>query len=692
MQCTPESNVYLDCYKSQRCYDCSDSGYSGFFQSPLSSVRVDSCRSLSPEEFNETPKENLKLSGSPKGNPREPVRSCGRDSTEGLRPSALSWCETPKVYKRDGSLRHRLLICKPATVKNDNSRSPYVRTSESSVGVRSEHWLSASFDSLDITSQEPSNSLKLEQDVALSSRKRRLLFTQVRTSTLVDGKLNAGHLSAFERTISVTEGDFSESKSPSDQLNISTSCFGKFLPALSTENSQSPVSSDANILCDSSSVLSTPSFTRTPKYTRSVCEDSGFGSLTLDKSQDSSTDHDGSFQELLLSASRGSCETPNLTDAKRRFRLQRQNRLSTLREGGSQSEEDSVDRKHHQKCHSQSKEDEVFSDDSTPCSVPTATCKYFNSQTSTKHDGTPLRTTTAKTENVTPSNPAITPLRTAPVNLSLTPALQLVHTICHHKLQMLAGQSPSLKEELRSTAALARTPVTFRTTMPLAGLIGRKMGLGKVDVLTELKKRNLRHVLAVIFNKLDSESVYRCGWVCKSWNEIIQQDKQASLRRRNHLREVEAAVELGGVVHTSDAETRVALLKRSALKTVQAQSQSRTSSYCTPQSANDTLTPLQRSAVRSGSSSKRDKFLEVAKTLFNDECLKACPRCQHPARCHSVRGEGVCSSADCAFQFCTSCLCAFHGSRECGSQSVGRRKKDNLLPGSAQSRRNVRRL
>lgn len=89
---------------------------------------------------------------------------------------------------------------------------------------------------------------------------------------------------------------------------------------------------------------------------------------------------------------------------------------------------------------------------------------------------------------------------------------------------------------------------------------------------------------------------------------------------------------------------------------------------------------------------KRKVFFQVAKTLFNDECLKACPRCQHPARCQSVKGEGVCSHPDCGFQFCTSCLCAFHGSRECGSQMVGSRKKDTLLPGSAQSKRNVRRL
>lgn len=249
-----------------------------------------------------------------------------------------------------------------------------------------------------------------------------------------------------------------------------------------------------------------------------MCEDSGFSSLTLDKSQDSSVDHDGSFQELLLSASRGNCKTPNLAEAKRRSRLQRQHRLSTLKEGGSQSEEDLTDRKHEHQRHSRSKEDEVFSDGATPRRVLSLKCgntMTSDGLASAKQDyATPLRVTTTKPENMTPfstapANPDVTPLRTTPVNLSLTPALQLVHAICQQNAQMFAGQSPSLKEQLKSTSALAETPVAFRTTMPLSGLIGRKMGLGKVDILTELKKRNLRHILGVILSHLTAESIYR---------------------------------------------------------------------------------------------------------------------------------------------------------------------------------------
>lgn len=36
----------------------------------------------------------------------------------------------------------------------------------------------------------------------------------------------------------------------------------------------------------------------------------------------------------------------------------------------------------------------------------------------------------------------------------------------------------------------------------------------------------------------------RFGQVCKSWNEIIQQDKHARFKRKAHLSEMEAALEV----------------------------------------------------------------------------------------------------------------------------------------------------
>lgn len=698
MQFTPESNIFFKSEKDPACCDdCFDSGYSGSFNTPQSITRDDS---LSLVESNETPKENLRLSATPKD--RTWMGLLSKNTKAAQCPTAVTWCETPKLHKKDVSLRHRLAVCKSILAVNTNSTSSPGKKSETSLGVLSEQWLSTSLDSLDTvmstlasstlaSSTLASSTLTLDPDLPLSGRKRRFLYSQVRTSTLKDGQLNSEQLSSFDRRVSLSDEDFKDRCSPSDKLSTETPQLNKYLPVSLKKNIPSPICNERNILCDSS-VFSTPS--QTPKYTRLVCEDSGFNSLTLDKSQDDSVDHDGSFQEILLSASRGNGETQNLLDTKRRPRLQRLNRLSTLKEGGSQSEDDLTERKNDQNQNHQ-KEDEVFTVAATPRTVfllKMGTSVSSDVGPSTKQAyATPVRVTLAKPENGTPLssgslNSDATPLRNTPVNLSMTPALQLVHAMCQQRAHTFNSHTPSLKEELKTTAALMETPVTFRTTMPLAGLIGRKMGLGTVDILTELNKRNIKHILHVILGHLTPECIHRCGQVCKSWKEIIQQDKQACFRRRSYLSELNSSVE-GSV---PDADTRQALLQRSAFRTVQ--SLSRSSSFCTPQSGNKSLTPLENSTLNSGSGSKRDKFLEVAKTLFNDECLKPCPQCQHPARCHSVKGEGVCSSADCGFQFCTSCLCAFHGSRECASQSVNRRKKDVLIPGSAQCKRNIRRL
>ncbi|CAL9705264.1 unnamed protein product [Knipowitschia caucasica] len=685
MQCTPEPTVFFNSNKDHKCYeDCFDSGYSSLFYTPHSITRDDS---LSVAESDETPKENMRLPDTPK----DQTGFLSKDRVACL-PSAASWCETPKLHRRDSSLQYRVTVCK-SILDGKTTKS------QSKIPLNvSGQWLSSSLDSLDtVIGTLSSSTLPGDKELLFSGRKRRLLFSQVRTSTLEDGQ--AEQLSSFDRRVSLSDADVKGSCSPFSPLNeesTHTPCTNEFLPVLSKKSLPSPVLNGKHDLSDSS-VLYTPQSLQTPKYTRYFCEDSGLNSLTLDKSQDSSVDHDGSFQEFLLSASNGCNVTPNPLDTKRHSWFQRQNRLSTLKEGGSQSsEEEPTDKANKEK---NLKEDEVFTS-ATPnvlFSLKQSNSVSSDCVASSKLDyKTPLRHFSTKGESKTPyssgslhSDSSQTPRNTL-LNLSMTPALQLVHAMCQQKAQSYNGQSPSLMDELRSTAVLVHTPSIFRTTMPLAGLIGRKIGVGTLDIFTELNKRNLKHVLSLILGHLTPKCIYSCGRVCKSWMEIIQQDRRASFRGSRHLSELNSSLEQGTGAHVPEADTRTALLKRSALKTVQ--SQSRSQSFCTPQSSSRSNTPVSNSPLTSAGGSKRDKFIEVAKTLFNDECLKPCPRCQHPARCRSVKGEGVCSRGDCGFQFCTSCLCAFHGSRECGSQSVNRRKKDLLLPGSAQSKRNIRRL
>lgn len=47
-----------------------------------------------------------------------------------------------------------------------------------------------------------------------------------------------------------------------------------------------------------------------------------------------------------------------------------------------------------------------------------------------------------------------------------------------------------------------------------------------------------------LFLQRDLHVFTRCGQVCKSWNEVIQQDECAYLKRRTHLSEVDAGLEV----------------------------------------------------------------------------------------------------------------------------------------------------
>ncbi|XP_072536084.1 F-box only protein 43 [Salminus brasiliensis] len=571
----------------------------------------------------ETPKENHELSLSFSlhkwGRPKDLEKDLKKEHM-----LQTGWCETPKLTKKSVSLRRRLLMSKSAT---DMKKTPGSRESRTQGDGDS-----ASFYSPDMSPTGPLSYSTLKADAtSVSCKKRQLMFSQAITSTLECSK--SGVISpALRGGGSFSEPDLNESIISG--LLVSempeTPQGGNFVP-LAKENFQTPIDRLAANLCESLSVLSTPSHTPISKLDATASEDSGFSSLGLDKSQDSFID-EGSFQEMVP-------PWPSHSREKRRSRLERQRRLSTLREGGSQSEEDHraqrVEVQH-------LKDGDVFL------------------------DATPIGAAREKLQD-----------------LSLTPALQMVHAMSQRSTRILT-QHPSLDELLR----VSTLDGPIKTTLPLSGLIGRKMGLGKLDILTELGKRNLRHVLDSILKLLSSQDIYMCGQVSEAWNEIIVQDKRACRRRKLYEREMKIALEMGSAARVPDAETRLTLACRSALSSVQAQAKTPSAHTRTP-AARSTYTPLQQMTPHS--STKRLEFLQVAKTLFSDECLKPCPRCQHPARCHAARGEGVCSWADCLFHFCTSCLCSYHGSRDCAHLTKRRSKKD-LLPGSAQSKRNVRRL
>ncbi|XP_062394526.1 F-box only protein 43 [Sardina pilchardus] len=607
----------------------------------------------------ETPKENLDHSSLSVSFNTPKIKSkvlprCPRRSPSKEPAFKAAWCETPKVSKKDASLRRRLLESKSAT---DSKMGSSVASESLALTLRSKNegplQGSLDFDSPDASMVEPfaTSTLKVE-NTTLCGRSWRSMFLHVRSSTLEDGEFvipnspfqskPPGCVSDADLDESIISGLFETSIPHTPQCD-------KFMPA-TKDDFKTPINHLAANFSENLSILGTPSLSPFCQLDGSVCADSGFSSLGLDKSQNSSVDYDGSFQELVSSATPRGKEALRHPEVKRRSRLERQRRLSTLKEGGSQSEDD------------------VKTTSCTPRTEPPPPNGPSPLSLSSCEDGvfvdrTPLSASQLRLED-----------------LSLTPALQVVHAMSRRSALMLAEQT-SLEELLRS----AEEDPQHVPKMPLAGLIGRKMGLGRMDVMAELKHRNLRHVLAMILNQLSSEDIYNFGQVSDSWDEIITQNKKASHRRKSHVKELKKAHEMGSALHVPDAETRLNLACRSALKCVQAQSKT----PCTTPSGRASATPVQQNPKHS---SKREEFLQVAKTLFRDEWLKPCPQCQHPAKCHSVKREGVCCRADCGFIFCTACLCAYHGSRECAHLSAKRRSKRDVLPGSAQSKRNIKRL
>uniref|UniRef100_A0A672TIM0 F-box only protein 43 n=1 Tax=Strigops habroptila TaxID=2489341 RepID=A0A672TIM0_STRHB len=545
--------------------------------------------------------------------------------------------ETPKVSRKGSSLRRRLQASSSGSIR-EKILSCVLSSEEKFSQTASDFLKEKSYKRLTTSTSKTEDSIP-------DCSKRRLSFSQQRTSTLDESKckdpilLEPECLSPIQckDVIVRNANEFNESalisvtggllRTPTYSV-LPEANEGKFLTSIN-----SPVGNFNIELCDiSSSPVKLASY---PDL--STPEDSGYNSLHLDKSGDSLSDHEGSFQEF----SQKRKEDSKILDSKRKTRkLERVRRLSTLREQGSQSETED----HH-------------GSPSTSACMLTEESNFVNEDHALVSEQ--------------PSGDVVV----SHGDLSRTPALKVVHEIC---LQRQRSDQNQILENIDGTEIFALEHV-------LAGLIGKKMGLEKLDILTELKYRNLKHVLAIVLDALTVESLCSIWKVSKSWREIIVQDKSADKRRKlyiKHLKEEEY------LLKAEDAATRLNVLNRSALRPVQAQA--RTPVLQTPPSYTE-VTPRRCSSVPH-STRRQEEYIKVAKTLYTDEAIKPCPRCQYPAKYQLIKKRGLCSRETCAFEFCILCLRAFHGSKECNSLSAKQKNKKDAPPGSAQSKRNLRRL
>ncbi|EFB26007.1 hypothetical protein PANDA_001871, partial [Ailuropoda melanoleuca] len=558
-------------------------------------------------------------------------------------------CETPKVSGKKCLLRRRLDISF-SLLRGDSEAQ------NSSLGSSTHQVLNLEKDIPSSASGFPrqtnfspfvTSTLKAEEATS-SSQKLRLNFSQQKTSTVDDSKDDC---SLFEvECISPIQGnsskdsityDLSDSSLFVNDENTYPKLLGSSANGTTCGTNENlcvtPISNlVANIKFNASRSLSPSAEVRD---NISTPEDSGFNSLCLDKLEDSLSDQEGSFQELWKH--KGTLKVGDTIKKSRHLRRLR--RLSTLQEQSSQSETER---------------------DSDSEATPAAASDISENQLSSDKEILSFK------------------------NLSKTPALQLVHELFMRNKRKRSQENGAYEfSEEKDGGRIAVLQCV------LAGLIGKKMGIEKLDILTELKYRNLKHILAMVLDSLTAESLCSVWKVSRNWREIIVQDKKANRRRKFYISQLKADSE-GAILNVEDAATRLHLLNRSALRSVQAQARIpgfQKGEVSTSSPWGEVLTPVASSSV-TPLSSKQEEYVKVAKTLFIDEALKPCPRCQSPAKYQPYKKRGLCSRPACGFDFCVLCLCAYHGSEECSRGAAKPRNRKDALPGSAQSKRNLKRL
>ncbi|NWZ44670.1 FBX5 protein, partial [Brachypodius atriceps] len=246
--------------------------------------------------------------------------------------------------------------------------------------------------------------------------------------------------------------------------------------------------------------------------------------------------------------------------------------------------------------------------------------------------------------------------------------------VIHYEEVVCSTLKKSGKRNLKSGAAVDR--IVSRGKSQLRNLIGKKMGLDRIDILAELFQKDVKHILANILRHLSEMDLVNFAKVSTTWQKILQEDKwifQKYSRAVKNLSNITKAPE--------HAATREYVPNRVSLASIQ---------KATPPKN------LNKKSTRSKASrnhSRLMEFSEAARNLKNTESLKVCHRCGSPAKYDSYLQRATCNRESCGFDFCTKCMCSYHSSSDCvSSKPVKHNSAPGPLPGTKKSKQNLKRL
>ncbi|KAF7658869.1 hypothetical protein LDENG_00006500 [Lucifuga dentata] len=296
-----------------------------------------------------------------------------------------------------------------------------------------------------------------------------------------------------------------------------------------------------------------------------------------------------------------------------------------------------------------------------------------------------------------PSTPVLHPERRAVAySLSSTPA-------AHHgdpNLPILKFQQAVCEELAKNFQKTKRYDWSLVTKLAedhlLDRVIGRQMGLEYVDVFSSLLSRNMKGILTHILALLGDMDLISCRKVSRTWRRIICEDKAAlsrCQRAEQALRESKSFQS-----QRSCGLTRDVGLSRVVLSCMQTMASSSSLSSLSSSSSSTLASRANRqtTASQKDQNSRFKEYVEAASRLKQHESLRPCKRCGSPAT-HSAEAQRArCTRLSCLFDFCTRCQEPFHGSSPCRMvmprPHFPTSKVTPILPGSAHSKRNIRRL
>uniref|UniRef100_A0A8C3TVN4 F-box protein 5 n=1 Tax=Catharus ustulatus TaxID=91951 RepID=A0A8C3TVN4_CATUS len=96
--------------------------------------------------------------------------------------------------------------------------------------------------------------------------------------------------------------------------------------------------------------------------------------------------------------------------------------------------------------------------------------------------------------------------------------------VIHYEEVICSTLKKTGKRNLKSWAAVDR--IVSRGRFELCNLIGKKMGLDRIDILAELFQKNLKHILGNILRHLSEMDLVNFAKVSTTWQKILQEDRR----------------------------------------------------------------------------------------------------------------------------------------------------------------------